>query len=141
MKLISLNRVRSLFALIFLFIAVQHSALAEDPFKALGGLGGAAAEDEILEPDQAFQLNTFSENGKVYARWQIADGHYLYKDKIKISPADGSGVTPGDLLVPGGELKHDEFFGEIYVCNHEAEANLPVSAVEDGVKSADYKVK
>jgi thiol:disulfide interchange protein DsbD len=123
-------------------------AADDDPFRSLGELnndlglggGGGGGQDEILEPDQAFKLTTFSENGQVVARWEIAEGHYMYRDKTSIAPVDAA-VSTGQLQLPGGELKHDEFFGDIYVFHHEAEARLPVTSVKDGAKSTVFKVK
>ena len=120
-----------------------HNALASDPFSAInsvgGGFGGGA--DEILEPDQAFILSTRSEAGQVVASWEIADGHYLYRDKIKIVADDDSLVSSGERQVPQGELKHDEYFGDIYVFHHEVEASLPVTAIKNGAEPVNFKVK
>ncbi|MCW9013610.1 MAG: protein-disulfide reductase DsbD [Gammaproteobacteria bacterium] len=130
---------------LFLLFTLLNSTLAfaADPFQALGdlsdGMGGGA--DEILEPDQAFQLSTRSENGQFIATWKIADGHYLYRDKTKITPTDGSNFKTGAVNKDQGELKHDEFFGEIYVYHHQAQASLPITSAKDGVKNASFKVK
>ncbi len=129
--------------MIFLTSGLLQPALA-DPFKSLQSLGddmgGGGGADDILPEDQAFMLSTSAENGHIVARWVIADGHYLYRDKIKII-ADQQAVTSGDLNQPEGELKHDEFFGDIYVYHHEAEASLPITDIQPGVTTANFKVK
>ena len=138
--------VHTLFSLLLLLSAPLQTALAADPFQSLSdlsedlGLGGGGG-DEILDPEEAFKLSTSSENGQVIARWEIADGHYLYKDKTKIIPVEGSGISGGPLQQTKGKLEHDEFFGEIYVYYHEAEARLPLTANTSGVSSADFKIK
>ncbi|TNF35655.1 MAG: protein-disulfide reductase DsbD [Gammaproteobacteria bacterium] len=134
--------------IIFLTSSLLQPVFAEqqDPFKSLQslgndlGMGGGGGADDILTEDQAFMLSTSAENGHVIARWDIAEGHYLYRDKIKIIP-DASSVTAGELKQPEGELKHDEFFGEIYVYHHQAEASLPISEIKPGVSNASFKVK
>lgn len=134
--------------MIFLASSMLQPAFAEDPFKSLQSLGddmgigggGGSGADDILSEDQAFMLSTSAENGHIVARWVIADGHYLYRDKIKII-ADRNAVSAGDLKQPEGELKHDEFFGDIYVYHHEAEASLPITDIQPGVTTANFKVK
>ena len=142
------NWVHTLLTLLLLTSTPLQNAFAADPFQSLSDLsedlglgGGGGGADEILEPDQAFMLSTASENGQVIARWDIADGHYMYQDKIKITPAEGSGITGGTLQLKKGKLKHDEYFGEIYVYYNEAEARLPLTANKNGVSSSSFKIK
>lgn len=139
-----LQRLR-LFSFATLLLALLSSpSFAENPFNAINNdlnndisLGGG---DEILDPDQAFQLKTWSENGRVFAEWQIADGHYLYRDKTKIIAADEN-IGTANFVLDEGELKHDEFFGEIYVFHHQAKASVAVNNAVDGIKNASFKVK
>ena len=128
--------------IITVFLSLSVHA-ADDPFAAVGGfddsgLGGGG--DDILPVEQAFQLDTRTENGQVIASWKIADGHYLYRDKVKITPAEGNPVTTGELVRDAGELKHDEVFGDVYVYHHAAEVRLPVTAT-NGATKASFKVK
>ncbi|MFW2374606.1 MAG: protein-disulfide reductase DsbD [Gammaproteobacteria bacterium] len=120
-----------------------HSAWASDPFSAIGPMGGGfgGGADDILEPDQAFILSTRSEAGQVVAHWEIAEGHYLYRDKIKIIADDNSRVSTGELQIEEGELKHDEYFGDIYVFHHEVQASLPITAIKNEAESVNFKVK
>jgi len=128
-----------------LLVIFTSPSFAENPFSGLDNeislsdsLGG---EDEILEPDQAFILKTWSDNGRIFAEWEIADGHYLYRDKTKILPADQSAFTTSNFTIDAGELKHDEFFGEIYVFHDQANASLAINNAKDGFKNASFKVK
>ncbi len=126
-----------------LLLASFQVAHASNPFNAIGGLSddiGLGGGDEILDPDDAFVLKTWSENGRVFAQWDIADGHYLYRDKSSISAADDTLITK-DFAIDPGELKHDEFFGEIHVFHNSATASIAVDNVKDGVKNASFKVK
>ena len=136
-------RLSSLIAL--LLVIFTSPSFAENPFSGLDSeislsdsLGG---EDEILEPDQAFILKTWSDNGRIFAEWQIADGHYLYRDKTKILPADKSPFTTSNFTIDPGELKNDEFFGEIYVFHNQAQASLAINNAQDGFENASFKVK
>lgn len=135
-----------LFSFIALLLAIFASpSFAENPFNAPNNeislsdsMGGG---DDILEPDQAFILKTWSDNGRIFAEWQIAEGHYLYRDKTKILPADKSTFTTSNFTIDTGELKHDEFFGDIYVFHHQAAASLAIDNAQDGFKNANFKVK
>ncbi len=104
------------------------AATAVDSIAALGssiGLG-ASDEDEILEPDQAFNFSLDVEDpNTLLARWQIAPDHYMYRDKIKFSLTSPD-ARLGNIALPKGEEKHDEFFGDIEVYHNTVEARIPV---------------
>jgi len=77
----------------------------------IAGLAYGAAEDELLEPDKAFQLSTRAIDARtVEASWRIADGYYLYKDKFKFEALDPS-VRVQPPVIPPGKKKDDPFFG------------------------------
>jgi len=90
-------------------------------------LGLNSPDDEFLDPDAAFRVDV-SEAGpeELLVRWDIADGYYLYKDKLDIRLLSGDGVTAGPVSIPQGETKHDEFFGDVQVFHHDIEARLPL---------------
>ncbi|VAW69099.1 Cytochrome c-type biogenesis protein DsbD, protein-disulfide reductase [hydrothermal vent metagenome] len=143
---LQLSRLFSI-SLILLSLFIQ-SAFAANPFNSVNelneGIGlneSLGGEDEILDPDDAFVLKTYTENGRVYAEWVIADGHYMYRDKTKIIAADGSPFTTSNHVVDQGEFKKDEFFGDIYVFHHQAKASLAIDNSQDGIKNASFKVK
>ena len=143
-----LQLLRVISSLLLLLSLITQPAFAENPFSSINGSdegvslsSGFGGEDEILEVDQAFKLTTRSENGRMIAEWQIADGHYLYRDKTKIIAADNSSFTTSNYVVSEGELKHDDIFGDVYVFHHQAKASLAIDNAKDGVKNASFKVK
>ena len=102
------------------------------------GLGGN--EDEILEPDVAFKLTTdIKDANNLVANWQIADKHYLYRNKFKFILKEGDGVQLGDAVLPPGETKNDEFFGKIQVFHHGVEAIIPLT--RDNTNATTIKVQ
>lgn len=122
-----------------LLLSISSSVFAaDDPFSSMG-LGGGP-EDEILSVDEAFKLSTSMDKDQLVASWEIAEGHYLYRDKTTITSTD-SDITTGQITRDIGELKQDEFFGEIYVYHHQASARIPVTPNKDGVKTATFKIK
>ena len=107
------------------------SAPGSDTLQALQALdqnlGLNAPDDEFLDPDAAFRVNVSEASpGELLIRWDIAEGYYLYRDKLDIRLLAGDGVTAGPVSLPEGEIKHDEFFGDVQVFHHEVEARLPL---------------
>jgi thiol:disulfide interchange protein DsbD len=90
-------------------------------------LGLNSADDEFLDPDEAFRVSVSEASPtELLIRWDIAEGYYLYRDKLDIRLSGGEGVTAGPVSIPQGETKHDEYFGDVQVFHHEIEARLPL---------------
>ncbi len=92
--------------------------LAVNPLSALGNLfaGFNAPDDELLPADEAFSFSSQLINAQqIRLTWHIAEGYYLYRDKIKVTPLSPNHLTLGDIQFPKGTLKHDEFFGQTVV--------------------------
>ena len=136
MKIINITK----YLLFILSLAFASNILAASPENP-GATGGVAAvetlgenlgmgssnDDEILEPDVAFQLTTeVKDANHIVANWQIADKHYLYLDKFKFELKEGDGLTLGKPVFPPSETKNDEFFGKIQVFHHGTEATIPL---------------
>lgn len=103
-------------------------------------LGLGNNEDEILEPDVAFMLSTDTKDANnIVANWQIADKHYLYRNKFKFKLLEGKGVQLGSAVLPLGETKNDEFFGKIQVFHHGAEAVVPI--IRTNNKATSVKIQ
>ena len=130
---------KKLLAVLFAFLtlsALPAAHAVDDLFSDLG-LGG---DDDILEVDDAFKLETGIEDDRFVARWVIADGHYLYRDKMDII-SDDKTLNTFPLQLAPGEEKHDPIFNKmLYVYHHDAEVALPFSN-EDGGKQVTFKVK
>ena len=130
---------KKLLALLFAFLtlaALPAAHAADDLFSDLG-LGG---DDDILEVDDAFKLETGIEDDRFIARWVIADGHYLYRDKMDIV-SDDKTLNTFPLQLTPGEEKYDPIFNKmLYVYHQDAEVALPFSN-EDGGKQVTFKVK
>jgi len=72
---------------------------------------GLPGQPKLLPPDQAFRLSARAlDPGTIEARFDVADGYYLYRDRIHFS-VGSSGDLPVEL--PSGLRKHDEFFGVV----------------------------
>jgi len=79
----------------------------------VGFAGACCGQSSPLPPDKAFRFTARALNPQaVEARFNIADGYYLYRDKLHfvVEPAS-AGLTSPDL--PAGKIKQDEFFGKV----------------------------
>ncbi len=98
----------------------------------------AVGDDEFLPVDQAFVLtgDALTVNN-LQLNWRIADGYYLYKERIKVEPAD-SKQDIGTLVLPKGENHHDEYFGDQEVYRQSVDATFSLPPTD--AKSVDVKV-
>ncbi len=107
----------------------------QQPPKKSGGFSlrsllgsGAKSDADFLLADQAFVFSTDSSSrDRVQLRWDIADDYYLYRDKVTVK-STASNVQLGSVSIPGGEQKHDEYFGEQVVFHDQMLADVPVVA-------------
>ena len=121
-----------------LLLSISLPVGATEGFNLLDSLGG---EDDILEPDDAFQISYDSQPGQFKVNWSIADGHYLYRDKMQITASDPD-VIAKPLLMPAGEAKEDPVFNKtLHVFHHSADATLPYQYTDSGDKDVTFKVK
>lgn len=87
-------------------------------------------EPDFLPVEQAFPLTTWLDNGQLNARWQTADGYYLYKHRIFIQ----QGELKADPLYyshPGKE-KEDEAFGLVTAFYGELDTRFDLSQLQPG---------
>jgi thiol:disulfide interchange protein DsbD len=90
-------------------------------------LGNPGGQTEFLHPDEAFQLNLESAGeGMLVARFLIAKGYYLYRDKMGYAPVDGNTIL-GAYSLPPGLAKQDDYFGNVEIYQDEVNVLLPVS--------------
>jgi thioredoxin:protein disulfide reductase len=102
--------------------------------------GPAKTEQEFLPPDQAFKFGASMERpDSVALTWIIADGYYLYKHKIEVS-GESANAQIGQPLLPKGDPKHDEFFGDTEVYHQFAEASVPVARAAGSSGTLNLKV-
>ncbi|MBC3304375.1 protein-disulfide reductase DsbD [Pseudomonas sp. SWRI18] len=103
---------------LFIFLLVLFAGFAQaapgNPF---------ATKSEFPPAEKVFVFTSERlESGETQLYWQIADGYYLYKQRMKF---DGLEQTP---LLPQGEAHSDEFFGEQQVYRQGLEVKIPAGA-------------
>lgn len=96
----------------------------------LAGLTGApiaAAERELLDAARAFPMTARYDGRTILVRFDVADGYYLYRDKLRFSAEPGSAKLAKPAL-PRGEIRHDEFFGRVEVYRGSVEIRLSLAS-------------
>lgn len=106
-----------------------------DPLAELDALGEELGldgmEDDILPPEQAFQVEAESLDGNTLrVRWSIADGTYLYQDKLKVELLS-EGVQLGQYQLPAPEIKKDSVkpdgsIGDVAVYHRAVTLEIPL---------------
>lgn len=85
----------------------------------------SAHAQELLDPEQAFRFSARVIDAQtVEARWEIAPGYYMYRDKFSFA------VEPGTLDkvdLPPGLVKEDETFGRVETYRDLFSVRLPLS--------------
>ena len=92
----------------------------------------AVGQVRPLSPEKAFLFSARAVDAQtVEARFTIADGYYLYRDKIHfaLDPASGALMTPA---LPAGKIKQDEFFGRVETYRGSMTVNLAVKNFTPG---------
>lgn len=91
------------------------------------------AGPKLLEPERAFAYSVQALDDKtVEARFAIADGYYLYREKLRFS------VEPASLTAspsfPPGKIKNDEFFGNVETYRGQLAVKLALEPPAPGSK-------
>jgi thiol:disulfide interchange protein DsbD len=93
----------------------------------------ALAQAKLLEPERAFALSVQAVDERaVEVRYTIANGYYLYREKLKLS------VEPALLAqapaLPAGKIKEDEFFGKVETYRGQLKVPLALARADPGGK-------
>jgi thiol:disulfide interchange protein DsbD len=104
-----------------LLFAVSAAATAQ------GLLGPASNQNQFLPVDEAFVLTAAPNGGEQIALdWRVAPGYYLYRHRVSVkTPTPGFAL--GDISMPDGKQKTDEFFGDVEVYYDSLNVVVPVS--------------
>jgi thiol:disulfide interchange protein DsbD len=102
--------------------------------------GAKDQADNFLPVDQAFRFDAVAEGSdRVRLNWEIADGYYLYRTRIKVSTA-ATGVMLGALQLPPGQVKNDEYFGRQEIYHHELIGTVAVARSTGGTLEIPVQV-
>ncbi len=87
-------------------------------------------EQEFLKVEEAYSFSAeFIKPDQILASWKIADGYYLYRDKLEFRLTGG---TLGAIELPPSKLKSDQFFGDVEIYQQPLlEIELPFNQMEN----------
>ena len=112
------------------------------PSKDLNGLLGSVKTtgDDFLLPDQAFRFDALAGGSdQVVLNWEIAEGYYLYRARIKVTTPSASAQL-GAPQFPTGQFKTDEYFGRQEIYTRELRVTVPVARAAGGAFSLPLQV-
>lgn len=92
-----------------------------------GLLKKKAGAVEFLPVDQAFEIQPleWKEDGALQVSWRIARDYYLYRDKLKFTPAAPASLKLGPPVLPESLPYHDEHFGTVQIYRDRLVVRLP----------------
>jgi len=133
-----------------LFIRTAGIAAATLTLAALILPGSAAAkpwwmrgvesnEGDFLDPDVAFRAAVRVDGSVLRVRWVIADGYYLYRQRMDIK-AESPGLELGEPSFPQGTLKTDPYLGTQEIFTQQVEASVPFTRGDAGAHPIQVKV-
>ncbi|MCK4840851.1 MAG: protein-disulfide reductase DsbD [Methylococcales bacterium] len=101
-------------------------------------------QEQLLPAEQAFQFfATVKDANTLHVNWLIAEGYYLYRDKIRLSltKTNNSTVQLADINIPQGSPYHDEAFGQVQIFHHELSFDVPLIRTELAAQSIKLLAK
>jgi thiol:disulfide interchange protein DsbD len=101
--------------------------------------GTDSKETDYLPPDVAFRVSGHVEGNIIKVRWVIADGYYLYRQKIEVR-AESPDLVVAAPQLPDGVTKTDPYLGTSQVYFQQAEAVVPYSRIDAGAHPLQIKV-
>lgn len=84
-----------------------------------------ASKIEFLPVDEAFVLSARRTDRQLVLRWDMPDGYYLYRHAFAVAD-DYAGL--GQPVIPAGQPKVDEYFGDSEVYYGRVELTVPFHA-------------
>ncbi|HET7197663.1 MAG TPA: protein-disulfide reductase DsbD, partial [Burkholderiales bacterium] len=107
------------------------------PAAALAQFSKDGAGPDLLPPEKAFAFSArVLDSEAVEVRFAIAQGYYLYRERLSFAAEGNPGVRLGAPELPPGAKHRDEFFGEVQTYRDEVRIRVPVQ----GAGAFDLKV-
>lgn len=94
------------------------------------GMVAQGHADDFLDPEVAFKVSAkMVEPGVAEVSYEIAEGYYLYRERLKFESTDAKLGQPD---IPRGKIKFDETFQkEVETYRHHLAVRVPVQAAND----------
>jgi thioredoxin:protein disulfide reductase len=93
----------------------------------------AAAIDtkDLLPPEKAFLVSAAATSAnEILLTWEIAEGYYLYRNKMRIE-SQSPEVSLANIDLPPGKIKQDQFFGEVAIYRNKLQIPVQLQRSSD----------
>jgi thiol:disulfide interchange protein DsbD len=100
----------------------------------IGAAAGAATFSDVrlLPAEEAFRFGARALDARtIEVRFSVADGYYLYRDKLRFTAEPGAASAPE---LPPGKLKDDAFFGRVETYRREVVGRFTIAGGAPGDK-------
>ena len=94
-------------------------------FLSFGSTAWGIDDGDLLDPERAFRVEARMQGNTAIVRWEVAEGYYLYRDRIQFRSLT-PGVTLDEPDLPEGKRKDDPIFGEVAVFRGTVEGRVGV---------------
>jgi len=101
--------------------------------------GVESNEGDFLDPDVAYRAALRVDGNLLRVRWVIADGYYLYRQKMDIK-AESPDLELGEPSFPQGTIKTDPYLGTQEIFTQQVEATVPFRRLDAGAHPIQIKV-
>lgn len=96
-------------------------------------------ETDFLPPDVAFRAGARIDGSVLRVRWVIADGYYLYREKISVA-AESPDLVISGISLPRGVVKTDPYLGTQEIFTQEVEGTMAYRRLDYGAHPLQIKV-
>jgi len=119
---------------LFILLIICHSALAQSPLLSNNNstslLGGVGSTVQFLPVHEAFRPGLVdAQRGRIQLQFDIAPDYYLYRHRLSFELLGGDDRI-SETLLPDGQEKYDEFFGDVEVYYNSLSVQLTVTPGE-----------
>jgi thioredoxin:protein disulfide reductase len=101
--------------------------------------GVESNETDFLPPDVAFRVGARMDGSALRVRWVIADGYYLYRQKISVA-AESPDLVVSGISLPRGVTKTDPYLGTQEIFTQQVEGTVSYRRIDYGAHPMEIKV-
>nr|WP_305909343.1 protein-disulfide reductase DsbD [Methylomarinum sp. Ch1-1]MDP4522250.1 protein-disulfide reductase DsbD [Methylomarinum sp. Ch1-1] len=104
--------------------------------KGVKGMALNLFEDELLPAEQAFRFYASVKDAHtLHVNWIIAEGYYLYRDKIQLHLQENPNTRLGRFQIPRGEPYRDAEFGQVEIFHRELSFDIPLQRLDKAAQT------
>jgi thioredoxin:protein disulfide reductase len=96
-------------------------------------------ETDFLPPDVAFRAGARIDGSVLRVRWVIADGYYLYREKISVA-AESPALVVSGISLPRGVVRTDPYLGTQEIFTQQVEGTVAYRRLDYCAHPLEVKV-